>query len=94
MCAKLEKTNRGELSVIPREIKLLSPCLHDIIPTKHTGSSLKNPEIRYRQRYLDLIVNGYVQNKFQTRTKIISFVRKFLDNEGMSESVVTILNID
>ena len=78
MCELLERTKRGELSVVPREVKLLSPCLH-MFPRQNFG--LKQ-ETRYRQRYLDLIINTSVQKKFQTRAKIISFVRKFLDNEG------------
>ena len=68
--------------MVPREIRLLTPCLH-ILPKQHNNSGLKNLEIRYRQRYLDLIVNSFVQNKFQTRAKIISFIRTFLEKEGV-----------
>ena len=77
-----EKTEKGELSVFSTEIKLLSPCLHMFLKQQF---GLDNQESRYKQRYLDMIVNGSVQQKFQTRAKIISFIRKFLDNEGMSE---------
>lgn len=61
------KTKKGELSVMPSEIKLLSPCLH-MLPHLHFG--LKDKETRYRQRYLDLILNNNVREKFQIRAKV------------------------
>lgn len=53
------KTKKGELSIMPRKIKLLSPCLH-MLPHLHFG--LKDKETRFRQRYLDLILNSRVSN--------------------------------
>lgn len=61
------KTKKGELSVMPTEIQLLSPCLH-MLPHLHFG--LKDKETRYRQRYLDLILNNKVRENFQIRAKV------------------------
>ncbi|CAI9744194.1 lysine--tRNA ligase isoform X2 [Octopus vulgaris] len=76
------KTKKGELSIIPVEMVLLSPCLHQL---PHLYYGVKNQETRYRQRYLDLIINNEVKQKFVTRTKIISFIRNFLDQNGFLE---------
>ena len=56
------RTKKGELSIIPSEIVLLAPCLH-MLPHLHYG--IKDKETRYRQRYLDLIINSDVRRKFQ-----------------------------
>ena len=64
------RSKRGELSIFPRSIKILSPCLH-MLPKPFIG--LTNPETRYRKRYLDLIMNPNVRNKFITRSKIITY---------------------
>ncbi|XP_027758858.1 lysine--tRNA ligase isoform X2 [Empidonax traillii] len=84
------KTKKGELSIIPYEITLLSPCLH-MLPHLHFG--LKDKETRYRQRYLDLILNGYVRQKFITRAKIITYLRSFLDELGFLEIETPMMNI-
>ncbi|KAI0221135.1 Lysine--tRNA ligase [Lamellibrachia satsuma] len=84
------KTKKGELSIIPQEMQLLSPCLHQL-PKLHFG--LKEKETRFRQRYLDLIVNDYVRQKFITRARIISFVRRFLDNMGFLEVETPMMNM-
>ncbi|XP_051884249.1 lysine--tRNA ligase isoform X1 [Pristis pectinata] len=84
------KTKKGELSIIPIEIKLLSPCLH-MLPHLHFG--LRDKETRYRQRYLDLILNDYVRLKFITRAKIITYLRKFLDDLGFLEVETPMMNI-
>nr|KAF6406989.1 hypothetical protein HJG59_007068 [Molossus molossus] len=76
------KTKKGELSIIPYEITLLSPCLH-MLPHLHFG--LKDKETRYRQRYLDLILNDFVRQKFIIRSKIITYIRSFLDELGFLE---------
>uniref|UniRef100_A0A8C5HHH2 Lysine--tRNA ligase n=1 Tax=Gouania willdenowi TaxID=441366 RepID=A0A8C5HHH2_GOUWI len=60
------KTKKGELSIIPIEMTLLSPCLH-MMPHLHFG--LKDKETRYRQRYLDLILNDNVRQKFITQVR-------------------------
>ncbi|XP_023129048.1 lysine--tRNA ligase isoform X1 [Amphiprion ocellaris] len=84
------KTKKGELSIIPSEMFLLSPCLH-MLPHLHFG--LKDKETRYRQRYLDLILNDYVRQKFITRSKIITYLRNFLDQMGFLEIETPMMNI-
>ncbi|XP_055845144.1 lysine--tRNA ligase isoform X2 [Episyrphus balteatus] len=84
------KTKKGELSVIPRTIKLLSPCLH-MLPHLHFG--LKDKETRFRQRYLDLILNNKVRETFQIRAKIIAYVRQFLDKMGFLEIETPMMNM-
>ncbi|KAM7015088.1 lysine--tRNA ligase isoform 2-T2 [Tautogolabrus adspersus] len=84
------KTKKGELSIIPIEMTLLSPCLH-MLPHLHFG--LKDKETRFRQRYLDLILNDYVRQKFITRSKIISYLRSFLDQLGFLEIETPMMNI-
>ncbi|XP_011201876.2 lysine--tRNA ligase isoform X2 [Bactrocera dorsalis] len=84
------KTKKGELSVVPKEIKLLSPCLH-MLPHLHYG--LKDKETRYRQRYLDLIMNPKVRETFQIRANIVSFVRQFLDRMGFLEVETPMMNM-
>nr|XP_058954595.1 lysine--tRNA ligase-like [Pocillopora verrucosa] len=84
------KTKKGELSILPSEVQLLSPCLH-MLPHLHFG--LKDKETRYRQRYLDLILNDKVRQKFIVRAKIINYIRKFLDNLGFLEVETPLMNM-
>ncbi|KAB0793569.1 hypothetical protein PPYR_09098 [Photinus pyralis] len=84
------KTKKGELSIMPKRIKLLSPCLH-MLPHLHFG--LKDKETRFRQRYLDLILNNRVRIIFETRAKIIAYVRKFLDQLGFLEIETPMMNM-
>lgn len=83
------KSKKGELSIFPKNIILLSPCLH-MLPTSHTG--LKNQEVRYRQRYLDLILSQNRRN-FEVRAKIIRYIRKFLDDRGFLEVETPMMNL-
>ena len=73
------KTKKGELSIIPLKVELLSPCLH-MLP--HLRYGLKDKETRFRQRYLDLIMNDHVRHKFILRSRLITYLRTFLDNLG------------
>jgi len=84
------RAKKGELSIIPLEVILLSPCLH-MLPKARTG--LKDQETRYRQRYLDLIMNDFVRNTFQKRTQVIKYVRKFLDDRGFLEVETPMMNM-
>lgn len=84
------KTKKGELSVIPRELILLAPCLH-MLPHLHYG--IKDKETRFRQRYLDLIINSEVRKKFHVRAQIISYVRRFLDQMGFLEIETPMMNM-
>lgn len=72
------------------QIQLLSPCLH-MLPTLHFG--LKDKETRFRQRYLDLILNDKVRKTFQVRAKIISYVRQFFDQLGFLEVETPMMNM-
>lgn len=76
------KTQTGEISVHCSHIEILSKCLRPL-PEKQHG--LNNPDIRYRQRDLDLIVNPEVKNTFITRSKIFKEIRAFLDKRGYLE---------
>ncbi|CAH1395824.1 unnamed protein product [Nezara viridula] len=84
------KTKKGELSLIPKSITLLSPCLH-MLPHLHFG--LKDKETRFRQRYLDLILNDRVRSKFIVRAKIISYIRMFFDSMGFLEVETPMMNM-
>ena len=85
------KTKRGELSIFPTSMQLLTPCLH-MIP-KAGVQGLANQEMRYRQRYLDLILNPGTRDIFLMRTKIINFVRRFLDMHGFLEVETPMMNM-
>ncbi len=71
------RTNTSELSLAATEVQLLSPCLH-MLPEAHSG--LKDRESRYRKRYMDLIMNNRTRETFIMRSKVISFVRRYLNN--------------
>ncbi|MDF2840219.1 MAG: lysS, partial [Clostridia bacterium] len=76
------RTKRGEISVHVKEIQLLCKSLQPL-PDKFHG--LKDPDLRYRQRYLDLIANPEVKDTFIKRTRIIKAIRRFLDDRGFLE---------
>jgi lysyl-tRNA synthetase class 2 len=84
------KSKKGELSIFPKTMTLLSPCLH-MLPTSHTG--LKNQEVRYRQRYLDLILNAETRRVFGIRAKIINYIRRSLDMRGFLEVETPMMNL-
>lgn len=83
------KTHKGEISIKAKEVTLLSKSLQPL-PEKWHG--LKDMDLRYRQRYLDLIVNPDVRNTFIIRSKIIKGIRKFLDDRGFIEVDTPLLN--
>lgn len=76
------KTKTGEISVHASSVKLLSKSLQ-ILPEKFHG--LTNTDMRYRQRYVDLIMNPEVRDTFIKRSKIISAIRRHLDEQGFLE---------
>ena len=82
------KTEAGEITVRATDLTLLSKSLQ-ILPEKFHG--LKDPDLRYRQRYVDLIVNPEVKDVFIKRNKIIKKIREFLDNKGFLEVETPIL---
>jgi len=69
------RSQKGELSLKPTKLKLLSPCLHVLPKANLQKEVLKDQEIRYRQRYLDLICNPKPREIFVTRSKVISLIR-------------------
>ncbi|KAI2982186.1 hypothetical protein CBS147344_8890 [Aspergillus niger] len=79
----------GELSIFATEVVLLSPCLH-AIPSEHFG--LQDKEQRFRQRYLDLIMNDKSRNVFVTRSKIVRYIRNFFDNRDFVEVETPMMN--
>ena len=83
------KTKTGEISIHAKELKLLSKSLRPL-PEKFHG--LKDTDLRYRQRYIDLIVNPEVKDTFLLRSKIISNIRKILEEKGFLEVETPILN--
>lgn len=76
------RTKTGEMSIHAASVKLLSKSLQ-ILPEKFHG--LTNTDIRYRQRYVDLIMNPEVKDTFIKRSKILSAIRRYLDNDGFME---------
>ncbi len=82
MKGEVFRTEKGEKSIRVSEITLLSKSLQ-ILPEKYHG--LVNTDIRYRQRYTDLIVNDEVRETFVKRSKIISTIRRYLDDQGFME---------
>lgn len=83
------RSKAGELSIFPKDVTLLSPCLR-MLPKSNYG--FKDQEQRYRQRYLDLIMNNYVRDKFIARSKIINYMRRFFDNLGFLEVETPMMN--
>jgi lysyl-tRNA synthetase class 2 len=78
----LFKTRTGELTVLCNALTFLAKCLHPL-PEKWHG--LQDVELRYRRRYLDLIMNPEVGEVFRVRSAIVSFIRKFFDQRGYVE---------
>ena len=76
------KTKTGETSIHASEVTLLSKSLQ-VLPEKFHG--LTNTDTRYRQRYVDLIMNPEVKDTFVKRSKILSAIRKYLDGQGFME---------
>jgi len=88
------KSKTGQLSIFPTEIQLLSPCLHMLPFNKgEHGGGITNPETRYRQRYLDLIVNQDNRKTFEIRAKVINGVRKYLNDRHFMEVETPMMNM-
>ncbi|CAF1337154.1 unnamed protein product [Adineta steineri] len=87
---KPTRTKKGELSLIPTELIILTPSLHQL-PSLHYG--LKDKETRFRQRYLDLMINDSVRQKFVIKAKIINYVRQFLNTLGFLEVETPMMNM-
>ena len=83
------RTQRGEMSVRAEEVTLLSKSL---LPLPEKFHGLTDKELRYRQRYVDLIVNPEVRRNFEIRSRFIRHVRAFLDGRGYMEVETPVLN--
>ena len=83
------KTRMGEVTIHVQSIQLLSKSL---LPLPEKFHGLKDQELRYRQRYVDLIVNPEVRRIFEIRTKVIRAVRNYLDGKGYLEVETPVLN--
>ncbi len=83
------RTQKGEISVKAHEVTLLSKSMQ-ILPEKYHG--LKDTEIRYRQRYVDLIVNPEVKAVFVKRSQIVREIRRYLDDQGFLEVETPVLH--
>ncbi len=83
------RTQRGEISVRTRSVTLLSKSLLPL-PEKYHG--LTDVETRFRQRYVDLIMNPEVRRNFEIRSKFISHIRRYLDSRGYMEVETPVLN--
>jgi lysyl-tRNA synthetase, class II len=93
-------TQTGEISIHVREFKLLTKSLHPLPIVRevkdehgqvHTYDAFTDPELRYRQRYVDLIVNPHVRETFRKRTQLVSTIREYLNNRGYLEVETPIL---
>jgi lysyl-tRNA synthetase class 2 len=78
----LMRTRTGELTLLAQQVRILSKSLRPL-PEKFHG--LQDVELRFRQRYVDLIMNDWVRDLFVTRTRIVSYIRRFLDDRGFLE---------
>lgn len=83
------KTQKGQISIRVEKIKLLSKS---ILPLPEKFHGLKDTDTRYRQRYVDLIVNSDVRDTFKKRSKIIKEIRNYLDDKGYLEVETPMLN--
>lgn len=89
------KSKNGELSIFPKAMQLLSPCLHMLpFPKGDSGlGGITNMETRYRQRYLDLIVNNDIRNVFYIRAAIINQIRTYLNDRHFLEVETPMMNM-
>ena len=83
------RTQRGEISIRTRSVTLLSKSL---LPLPEKFHGLQDKELRYRQRYLDLIVNPDVKRNFVIRSRFIRFMQRYLDERGYIEVETPVLN--
>jgi lysyl-tRNA synthetase class 2 len=85
----LGKTKVGEISIFATNIILLAPCLHDLPKEQYTVTDI---DVKYRQRYLDMIMNAKTRENLLKRSKIIKSIRNYLDSKDYIEVETPILN--
>ncbi|ETI40866.1 lysine-tRNA ligase [Phytophthora nicotianae P1569] len=76
------KSGKGELSIIPRRLEVLAPCIQ---PFPNSKYGIKEPEIRFRKKYLDLLTNPGVRPIFETRAKVVRGIRRYLEDRNFIE---------
>lgn len=76
------KSGKGELSIIPRQLEVLAPCIQ---PFPNSKYGIKEPEIRFRKKYLDLLTNPGVRPIFETRAKVVRGIRRYLEDRHFVE---------
>ncbi|TVY24721.1 Lysine--tRNA ligase [Lachnellula hyalina] len=86
---QIAEGKEGELSIFATEIVLLTPCLHQL-PDEYYG--FKDQEQRHRKRYLDLIMNEPTRNVFLTRSKMVTYIRKYFDEQDFVEVETPMMN--
>ena len=79
---EVDKTQAGEVTIFAKSFQLLAKSIR---PLPNTWYGLKDIEVRFRKRYLDLLLNKEVRERLATRTKIVKAVREFLDSQGFME---------
>jgi lysyl-tRNA synthetase class 2 len=85
----INRTKTGEKSIYANSIKLLAPCLHDLPREQYMVTDI---DVKYRQRYLDIIMNPKTRDNLLKRSKIIKFIRNYLDSNNYIEVETPILN--
>jgi len=96
VCGEVFKTQTGEITVNVKELKVLSKALRPLPVVKvdadgKVHDAFSDPELRYRRRYVDLIVNDHVKDTFIKRSKIINAMRRFFDKHGYLEVETPVL---
>lgn len=86
------RSKTSELSIRPVSIVSLSYCMH-MLPKTDGKTNVLNKDTRYRQRYLDLIMNNPVKQIFKTRNQVISFLRNFLNSHDFIEVETPMMNM-
>ncbi|KAF1313780.1 Lysine-trna ligase, partial [Globisporangium splendens] len=76
------KSGKGELSIIPQQVEILAPCIQ---PFPNSKYGVKEPEIRFRKKYLDLLTNPGVRPIFETRAKVVKGIRRYLEDRDFIE---------
>jgi lysyl-tRNA synthetase class 2 len=87
------KSKKGELSVFATALTLLSPCLH-MLPLEKKGQKMfSNVDVRFRKRYLDLIMTAETRSVFYKRAQVVNYIRRFLDMRGFLEVETPMMNM-
>ncbi len=86
------RSSKGELSILPQTVELLSPCLYSIPKETNHIHGLQDDGLRFAQRYLDFIIHPQNREIFKTRAKTLKFIRDYLDSQSFIEVETPILS--